>query len=139
MLCQSHPDGTPGIAESVRKLARRALGLSEYEKLPRTCSAVMCKLLRAENDQPITCYPGSFDSLVEVCEGFESAPKPKLERRNLIITANHEKFFFHVFPKICTGSAISYCAPCHLPTTLDTIQVGRPAPAAVQRLSTFLA
>lgn len=67
----------------------------------------MCDLFRAENDQPITGYPGTFEGLIEFCEAFESAPKPKLDRGNLIITAIHEQFVFRFFPKALVWSSVA--------------------------------
>lgn len=117
------------------KLKMGVPGFTENEKIAAHLFwRDMCKLFRAENDQPITGYPDSFDGLVEFCETFENASKPKVERGNLIITAIHEQFVFRFFPKELHWFGHQLLRAMSLTTTLDTLQVDRPDPVAAELL-----
>jgi|GEM_PF-3016492 len=94
----------------------------------------MAKLFRAENDQPITGYPDSFEGLVKFCEDYESTPRPFFERANLVVSALHGQFVFRFPPPQLHWFGHQLIRAMSLPTTLKTVQIDPPDPMAAEIL-----
>lgn len=117
------------------KLKMGAPGISEKEKIAAHLFwRDMSTLFRAENDQPITGYPQSFDELVAYCEDYENTPRPVVERGNLIATAIHEQFVFRFFPPQLHWFGHQLIRSMSLPTTLKTMNIDPPDPIAAELL-----
>lgn len=117
------------------KLKMGAPGISEKEKIAAHLFwRDMSKLFYAENGQPITGYPNSFEELVEFCEQYENTPRPTPERANLVANAIYEQFVFRFFPPPLHWFGHQLIRAMSLPTTLKTLGIDPPDPMAAEIL-----
>ncbi|WP_339934749.1 hypothetical protein [Vreelandella glaciei] len=117
------------------KLKMGAPGISEKEKIAAHLFwRDMSKLFYAENGQPITDYPDSFEELVEYCEQYENTPRPTPERANLVAKAIYEQFVFRFFPPQLHWFGHQLIRSMSLPTTLKTLGIDPPDPMAAEIL-----
>jgi len=115
-------------------------GVSEKEKIAgHKFWGELSKLFRAENDTPLHGYPEDFDGCLRFCENYESKPKPKPERGNLIASAIYEQFVFRYFPKEFHWLGHQLIRSLALPTTLETMQIDPPLPMAKEILPKLMA